>query len=112
MMAAFAPTVLQPLTYIQGKTTGMMTNLTDSMYAAREQQSKATNQSAGMFGSIYSMFGNVVVIFHVIIIKLLAAQGRTSAIITTLMHVLVTAKHTFVSMWNGVPGKMVQALAT
>lgn len=111
MMTSFAPTILQPLTFIQGKTTGMMTNLTDSMYAAREQQSKATKQSAGMFGSIYSMFGNVVVVFHVIIIKLIAAQGRTSAIMTTLMHVLITTKLTFESMWNGVPGKMIQALA-
>jgi hypothetical protein len=112
MMATFAPTVLQPLTYLQGKTTSMVGNLTDSMYAAREQQQQAQQKSSSSFGSIYSIFANVIVTFNVIIIKLIAAQGKSSAIMATLMHVLATTKVTFESMWNGVPGKMIQMLGS
>lgn len=112
MMASFAPTVLQPLTYLQGKTTSMVGNLTDSMYAAREQQVQAQQKSSSSFGSIYSIFAKVIVTFNVIVIKLIAAQGRSSAIMTTLMHVLSTTKTTFESMWNGVPGKMIQMLGS
>ena len=65
---------------------------------------------APAFTQPFAHLQNVVVVFHVIIIKLIAAQGRTSAIMTTLMHVLVTAKLTFESMWNGIPGKMIQTI--
>jgi hypothetical protein len=109
-MSSLAPTILQPLTYLQGKTTSMVTNLTDSMYAAREQQVASQNKSAATTTSIFSMFGNIIVTFNVIIIKLIAAQGRSSAIMTTLMHVLNTVKITFESMWAGVPGDMIKAL--
>ncbi len=111
LMASFAPTVLQPLTYLQGKTTSMVTNLTNNMVAAKEQQDQAQKKSTASFGSIYSIFGNVIVAFNIIVIKLIAAQGKSSAIMTTLMHVLQTTKLTFESMWNGVPGKMIQMLA-
>lgn len=110
VMSSLAPTILQPLTYLQGKTTSMVTNLTDSMYAAREQQVASQNKSAATTTSIFSMFGNIIVTFNVIIIKLIAAQGRSSAIMTTLMHVLNTVKITFESMWAGVPGDMIKAL--
>ena len=111
LMSSFAPTVLQPLTYLQGKTTSMVTNLTDSMYAAREQQVQAQKKSASSTTSTYSMFGKMIVNFNVIMIKLIAAQGKSSAIITVLMNILINVKTTFESMWNGVPGKMIQALA-
>lgn len=111
LMASFAPTVLQPLTYLQGKTTSMVTNLTNSMAAAKDQQDEAQKKSTTSFGSIFSIFGSVIVTFNVIIIKLIAAQGKSSAIMTTLMHVLQTTRLTFESMWNGVPGKMIQMLA-
>ena len=112
LMASFAPTVLQPLTYLQGKTTSMVTNLTDSMYAAREQQVQAQQKSASSNKSTNSMFGNIVINFNVILIKLIAAQGKSSAIMTVLMNILITVKKTFESMWNGVPGDMIQALAS
>jgi hypothetical protein len=111
LMASFAPTVLQPLTYLQGKTTSMVTNLTNSMAAAKEQQDAAQKSTSTSFGSIYSIFGNVIVAFNVIVIKLIAAQGKSSAIMVALMHVIQTTRLTFESMWNGVPGEMIQMLA-
>lgn len=110
VMSSMAPTILQPLTYLQSKTTSMVSNLTDSMYAAREQQVASQKKSASTTNSVYSMFGNIIVTFNVIIIKLIAAQGRSAAIMTTFMHVLNTVKLTFESMWAGTPGDMIKAL--
>ena len=111
VMATLAPTILQPLTYLQSKTTSMVSNLTDCMYSAREQQVEAQRKSTFTFGSIYSMFANIIVTFNVILIKLVAAQGKSSAIMTTLMHILMTVKLTFESMWAGSPGKIFRTLA-
>jgi hypothetical protein len=112
LMTQFAPNILKPLTYLQGKTTSMVSNLTDSMYAAREQQVAEQKQASSSVGSVYSMFSNIIITFNIIVIKLVAAQGRTTAIMTTLMHILSTVKISFDSMWNGSVGDMVRALAT
>jgi ABC-type transport system involved in cytochrome bd biosynthesis fused ATPase/permease subunit len=90
----------------------MVGNLTDSMYVAREQQQQAQQKTSFSFGSISSIIANVIVTFNVIVIKLIAAQGRSSAIMATLMHVLMATKMTFESMWNGIPGKMIQMLGS
>lgn len=112
VMASFAPTLLQPLSFIQQKTTGMVSNLTDSMYAARQQQVNSASNTSSKFGSVYGSFANIIVAFHVILIKLVAAQGKSSAVVTTLMYVMNATKKTFESMWEGVPGKMIQMLGS
>jgi hypothetical protein len=111
-MSSVAPGILQPFAYLQTKTTGMMSGITNSLVAAREQNNNVKTQSVGMFSSIYSMFANILVSFNLIIIKVLAAQGKTSGILTTLLHIMTTVQLTFESMWNGVPGKMIQALSS
>jgi len=110
-MTSLAPGILQPFAYLQTKTTGMMSGITNSLVAAREQQNNSKEQSAGMFSSIYSMFANIIVSFNLIIIKMMAAQGRSAGILATLLHIMTTVSLTFESMWNGVPGKMIKALA-
>ncbi len=110
-MTSLAPGILQPFAYLQTKTTGMMSGITNSLVAAREQQNNSKVQSAGMFSSIYSMFANIIVSFNLIIIKMMAAQGRSAGILATLLHIMTTVSLTFESMWNGVPGKMIKALA-
>jgi hypothetical protein len=111
VMTSLAPGILQPFAYLQTKTTGMMSGITNSLVAAREEQNNSKQQSAGMFSSIYSMFANIIVTFNLIIIKMLAAQGKSAGILATLLHIMTTVAHTFESMWNGVPGKMIKALA-
>jgi hypothetical protein len=109
-MTSIAPSILQPFSYLQTKTTGMMSGITDSLVAAREQNNVSRKQSSGMFSSVYSMFANIIVSFNIIIIKLLSSQGKTSGILTTLLHVMTTVQYTFESMWAGVPGKMIRVL--
>ena len=111
-MTSFAPVILQPFTYLQSKTTGMMSSITDSLVAAREQNNSSKKESSGMFSSIYSMFANIIVYFNLIIVKILSAQGKSSGILMTLLHVMSTVQLTFESMWKGVPGKMIRALGS
>lgn len=111
VMTSLAPGILQPFAYLQSKTTGMMSGITNSLVSAREAQNNSKVQSVGIFSSIYSMFANLIVSFNLIIIKMLAAQGKSAGILTTLLHVMTTVSLTFESMWNGVPGKMIKALA-
>ena len=109
-MTSLAPGILQPFSYLQTKTTGMMSGITSSLVAAREEQNNSKVQSAGMFSSIYTMFSNIVVSFNLILIKMLSAQGKSSGILTTLLHIMTTVQLTFESMWNGVPGQMIRVL--
>lgn len=109
-MASLAPGILQPFSYLQTKTTGMMSGITSSLVAARQEQNNSKVQSAGMFSSIYTLFSNIVVSFNLMVIKMLSAQGKTSGILTTLLHIMTTVQLTFESMWNGVPGKMIRVL--
>ena len=110
-MTSLAPGILQPFSYLQSKTTGMMSGIANSLVVAREEQNNTKVQSSGIFSSIYSMFSNLIVTFNVIVIKLLSAQGKTSGILTTLLHIMSTVQLTFESMWAGVPGKMIKVLA-
>ena len=110
-MSSVAPGILQPFYHLQSQTTGMMSGIAGSLSAAQEQNNNSKVQSAGIFSSIYGMFSNIVVSFNLIIIKLLSAQGKSAGILTTLLHVMTTVQYTFESMWKGVPGKMIKALA-
>jgi hypothetical protein len=111
-MASLAPGILKPFAYLQSKTTGMMAGIANSLADAKQQNEGMKFRSASMFSSIYSMFSNILVTFNVVIIKILSAQGKTAGILTTLLHIMTTVQYTFESMWKGVPGKMIKALAT
>jgi len=110
-MTSLAPGILKPFSYLQSKTTGMMAGIADSLAAAKQQNESMKFQSTNIFSSIYSMFANILVTFNVVIIKMISAQGKSAGILTTLLHVMTTVQYTFESMWNGVPGKMIKALA-
>jgi len=110
MMANFAPTITQPFSYLQSMTVDMMGSINDSMSASTEQSSSLTTSMSSIFGSIYGVFLNVIVEFNIIIIKLLDAQGKLSGIITTLLCIMTAVQYTFESMWDGIPGKMIQTI--
>jgi hypothetical protein len=109
-MANFAPTITQPFSYLQSMTVDMMGSINDSMSASTEQSSSLTFSMSNIFGSIYGVFLNVIIEFNIIIIKLLDAQGKLSGIITTLLYIMTAVQYTFESMWEGIPGKMIQTI--
>jgi len=110
MMTNFAPTIMQPFSYLQSMTVDMMGSINDSMAASTEQSSSLNFSMTGIFSSIYGVFLNVIVEFNVLVIKLQDTQGKISGIITTLLYIMTAVQYTFESMWNGIPGKMIQTI--
>ena len=110
MMSNFAPAFTQPFAHLQSMTVDMMGSINDNMGASLAQSSSFNFNVTGIFKSIYGVFLNTVVEFNILTTKLLDAQGKISAIITTLLYIVTAVQYTFQSMWNGIPGKMIQAI--
>ena len=110
LMSSFAPTIMQPFSYLQSMSVNMMGDINDSLASSTSQSSWMSFSVAGLLGSVYGVFLNVIVEFNLIILKLLDVQGKLSAMITTILYVMTAVQYTFESMWNGVPGKMIKAL--
>lgn len=110
IMSSFVPIITQPFSYLQSMTVDMMGSMNDNTASSNQQSATMTFSVSGIIGSIYGIFLNIIVEFNIIIIKLLDAQGKISGIITTLMYVMTAVQYTFESMWNGIPGKMIQVI--
>ena len=110
LMSSFAPTILQPFSYLQSMSVDMMGSINDSLASSTEQSSWMTFSVANILGSIYGVFLNVIVEFNLIVLKLLDVQGKLSGIITTILYIMTAVQLTFESMWNGVPGAMIKVL--
>jgi hypothetical protein len=111
MMTSFAPSITQPFEYLQSMSADMMGSINDSMAASTQQSAQVRSNTGSIFSSIYNVFTNVIVQFNIIIIKMMDVQGKLSAIMTTLLYIMTTVEYTFESMWNGIPGKMIQTLS-
>jgi hypothetical protein len=110
LMSSFAPTILQPFSYLQSMSVDMMGSINDSLVSSTEQSSWMTFSLSNIIGSIYGVFLNVIVEFNVIVLKLLDVQGKVTGIITTILYIMTVVQYTFESMWNGIPGSMIKAL--
>ncbi len=110
MMTNFAPTITQPFNYLQSMTVDMMGSINDGLSASTAQSSSMNTSMTNIFGSIYGIFLNVIVEFNVLVIKLMDTQGKISGIITTILYIMTAVQYTFESMWNGIPGKMIQTI--
>jgi hypothetical protein len=110
LMSSFAPTILQPFSYLQSMSVDMMGSINNSLASSTEQSSWMTFSVANILGSIYGVFLNVIVEFNLIVLKLLDVQGKLSGIITTILYIMTAVQLTFESMWNGVPGAMIKVL--
>ena len=110
LMASFAPTILQPFSYLQNMSVDMMGSINDSLATNSEQSSWMTFSFANIIGSIYGVFLNVIVEFNVIVIKLLDVQGKMTGVITSILYIMTVVQYAFESMWAGVPGAMIKAM--
>jgi hypothetical protein len=109
-MSSFAPTILQPFSYLQSMSVDMMGSINDSLASSTEQSSWMTFSLSNIIASVYGVFLNVIVEFNVIVLKLLDVQGKVTGIITTILYIMTVVQYTFESMWNGIPGTMIKAL--
>ena len=110
LMATFAPTILQPFSYLQSMTVDMMESIQTSQAASTEQTYWIKTSVANVISNIYGVFLNVIIEFQIIIIKLLDVQGKLTGMITVILYIMTTVQYTFESMWAGVPGKMIKVL--
>lgn len=110
MMANFAPSIIQPFNYVQSMTTDMMSSINDSMHASTAQSASFNFGVSSIFENIYGVFLNTIIEFNILVIKIMDTQGKISGIITTLLYIMTAVQYTFQSMWNGIPGKMIQTL--
>ena len=110
LMASFAPTILQPFSYLQNMSVDMMGSINDSLATNTAQSSYMSFSLSNIIGSIYGVFLNVIVEFNVIVIKLLDVQGKLTGIITSILYIMTVVQYAFESMWAGVPGAMIKAM--
>lgn len=110
LMATFAPTILQPFSYLQNMSVDMMGSINDSLATNTEATSSMSFSLSNIIGSIYGVFLNVIVEFNVIVIKLLDVQGKLTGIITSILYIMTVVQYAFESMWAGVPGAMIKAM--
>ncbi len=107
-MTNFAPALLQPLTYVQGMTMDLIGSLNTSTKQATTQSSWIQSSAGSIIKSIYGVFEGLVANFNVLISKMVDIQGKLMGIITTMLYIMTTVNYTFISMWNGIPGKMIK----
>ena len=88
----------------------MMGSINDSMMASTKQSASMNLSVSSIVESIYGVFLNVIIEFNIILIKLMDTQGKISGIITTLLYIMTAVQYTFESMWDGIPGKMIQVM--
>jgi len=110
IMTSFAPTITQPFNYLQTMTMTMMDSINTSNENTTDQTSSIKDSTASIFGNLYSVFINIIIEFNIIIIKLVDTQGKLSGIMAAIMHIMTTVQYTFQSMWDGIPGKMIQTI--
>jgi hypothetical protein len=110
MMASFAPSIMQPFSYLQSMTVDMMGSINDSLKSSNEQSSSFTFGTSSIFKSVFSVFVNMIIQFNILSIKMSDTQGKLTGIVTTIMYIMTAVQYTFESMWNGVPGAMIKVL--
>jgi hypothetical protein len=110
MMEA-APALTAPLSYVQNMTLGLMSSMQDSNEAQMKQNSSFSFSVSGLLSSVYSVLLGIVVEFNILVIKLMDAQGKIMGAMTTTLHIMTTVQFTFLSMWNGIPGKLIQSFS-
>jgi hypothetical protein len=91
-------------------TMDMMDSINTSNENTTDQTSDIKDSAAGIFANLYAVFINVIIEFNIIIIKLIDTQGKMAGIMAAIMHIMTTVQYTFQSMWDGIPGKMIQTI--
>jgi hypothetical protein len=110
IMTSFAPTITQPFNYLQTMTMDMVDSINTSTENTTEQQSMIKDSASGILANLYAVFINIVIEFNIIVIKLVDTQGKMAGIMAAIMHIMTTVQYTFQSMWDGIPGKMIQTI--
>jgi len=103
-----APTLTQPLNYVQAMTLKVVAAMTKTNETNVKQTSSFSFGVSSMFSSFYNVLIGIVSEFNILMVKLMDAQAKMMGTMMTLLFVMDTAQQTFKSLWNGIPGKLLK----
>jgi hypothetical protein len=103
-----APTLTQPLSYVQSMTLKVVAAMTKNNQKSVEQTSSFSFSVSSMFSSFYNVLIGIVSEFTIMLVKLMDAQSKVMGTMTTMLYVMSTAQMTFMSLWNGIPGTLLR----
>jgi len=102
--------LLQPITYITGSLTGVLSSFMNEINMVRAMFNKIRTFSSSIIQSVFGVFLNLVIEFQKITIGIKDLMGKTIGIMVTLMYLIDGSIKTMNSTWNGPPGQLVRAL--
>jgi len=102
--------LLQPITYITGSLTGILSSFMNEINMVRAMFNKIRTFVSSIIESVFGVFLNMVIEFQRITIGIKDLMGKTIGIMVTLIYVIDGSIKTMKSAWNGPAGQMVQKL--
>ena len=102
--------LLQPITYITGSLTNVLSSFMNEINMVRAMFNKIRTFVSSIIQSVFGVFLNLVIEFQKITIGIKDIMGKTIGIMVTLMYVIDGSIKTMNSTWNGPPGQMVRTL--
>lgn len=102
--------ILQPITYITGSLTGILSNFMNEINMVRAMFNKIRTFISSIIQSVFGVFLNLVIEFQRIIIGIKDLMGKTIGIMVSLMYIIDGSMKTMNSAWNGPPGQMVRQI--
>jgi hypothetical protein len=107
-MKSAAPALTQPLTYVQSMTLALTGSMAKSQEKSVDQQSKTSKGIGDLFKNLMNIIGGMIAQFHILLIKMIDAQGKMMGTITAMMYIVTATQYAFMSMWNGIPGALIK----
>jgi hypothetical protein len=102
--------ILQPITYITGSLTGILSNFMNEINMVRAMFNKIRTFISSIIQSVFGVFLNLVIEFQRVTIGIKDLMGKTIGIMVSLMYVIDGSMKTMNSAWNGPPGQMVRKI--
>jgi hypothetical protein len=102
--------LLQPITYITGSLTNVLSSFMNEINMVRAMFNKIRNFISSIIQSVFGVILNMVIEFQRITIGIKDLMGKTIGIMVTLIYIIDGSIKTMKSAWNGPAGQMVQKL--
>jgi hypothetical protein len=110
MQSNFMGYLLQPLTFITGSLSTMLSGFMGDIQNIRAMFNKVRTFFSSIIETVFGVFLNLIIEFQRITIGIKDLIGKTIGIMVSLMYMLDGSIKTMNSTWNGPPGQLVKAL--
>lgn len=103
--------LMQPLNYIIGMIGSIAKKIIKDTGGIRDFVGNLRNKIINMVKNIFGIFSNIIIAFQRILISMKDMIKKLVGVFTTLLYIMQGGLWTMQSMWGGVFGQMVRALA-